>query len=131
LAVLSRVAAALRVSIEELLTAPRLMGRLIRSHQLEHHRRGGVVVRKLLPDPLPGLDLERMELPPGARMKGVPHTPGCREYLTCESGVVEIAIEGSVWRLEAGDVFVFRGDQRHSYHNPGDVVAVAYSALRI
>lgn len=36
---------------------------------------GAVAIRKLLPEPLPGLDLERVTLPPGARMAGVPHTP--------------------------------------------------------
>ena len=28
-----------------------------------------------------------------------------------------------------GDVVVFRGDQRHGYHNPGEGVAVAYSLV--
>jgi len=34
-----------------------------------------------LPETLPGLDIERMELPPGASMTGTPHAPGTREYL--------------------------------------------------
>ena len=70
LQVLTRVAAALAVSIEELLAPPKAHGRLLRPHQLASEVRGGVSVRKLLPDPLPGLDLERLQLPPGARMKG-------------------------------------------------------------
>ena len=60
-----------------------------------------------------------MELPPGARMAGVPHTPGTREYLTCERGTVELAVAGERYRLDEGDVVSFRGDQRHGYHNPG------------
>ena len=76
-------------------------------------------MRKLLPESLPGLDLERMVLPPGARMAGVPHTPGTREYLTCERGTVELAVAGERYALAEGDVVMFRGDQRHGYHNPG------------
>jgi len=87
------------------------------------------MIRKLLPESLPGLDLERMVLPVGARMAGVPHTPGTREYLTCERGVVELAVSGERYQLAEGDVVTFRGDQRHGYHNPGKITAVAYSVI--
>mgnify|MGYP003694347431 CR=1 FL=1 len=46
--------------------------------------------------------------------------PGTREYLTCEQGEIQLAVAGEQWRLTAGDVVVFRGDQRHSYRNPGE-----------
>ena len=59
-----------------------------------------------------------MELPPRAAMGGVPHKLGTREYLTCERGVVELAAAGEVWTVRAGDVLVFRGDQKHGYRNP-------------
>jgi quercetin dioxygenase-like cupin family protein len=91
--------------------------------------RGQVAVRKLLPETIAGLDLERMALPAGARMAGTPHTPGTREYLTCERGEVELSVAGASFRLAAGDVVVFRGDQRHGYHNPGRVEAIAYSVI--
>ena len=129
LAVLIKVAAALQVRLDELLAAPHQPARLLHAGELPARQRGTVAIRKLLPEPLPGLDLERMTLPPGARMTGVPHTPGTREYLTCERGTVELAVAGERYRLAEGDVVTFRGDQRHGYHNPGNVVAVAYSAI--
>jgi len=85
--------------------------------------------RQLLPDPVAGLTLERMELPAGAAMTGIPHTPGTREYLTCETGEVELTAGGQTWRLAAGDVVVFRGDQKHGYRNPGRSTAIAYSVI--
>jgi transcriptional regulator with XRE-family HTH domain len=129
LAVLVKVANALQVRLDELLAAPRPPARHVRADELVVRRRGDVAIRKLLPEPLPGLDLERMVLPAGARMAGVPHTPGTREYLTCERGTVELAVGGERYRLAEGDVVTFRGDQRHGYHNPGNEVAVAYSAI--
>jgi quercetin dioxygenase-like cupin family protein len=60
---------------------------------------------------------------------GVPHTPGTREYFTCESGEVVVAVGGEPWRVAPGDVLVFRGDQRHSYTNPGRETAVGYSVV--
>lgn len=129
LAVLSRVAATLRVSIEELISPPRAETRLFAPEELVSRTRTGVAVRELLPDPIPGLQLERMALPPGRHMAGVPHTPGTREYLTCEQGQVALTVAGETFTLEPGAVLVFRGDQRHSYHNPGDRDAVAYSAV--
>src|SRR5205823_2668720 len=119
LAVLVKVAAALQVRLDELLAPARGPARHLTADELPSRQRGQVAIRKLLPEPLPGLDLERMVLPPGARMAGVPHTPGTREYLTCERGSVELAVGGERYTLREGDVVVFRGDQRHGYHNPG------------
>jgi hypothetical protein len=38
-------------------------------------------------------------------------------------------VAGEQWRLRPGDVVTFRGDQRHSYTNPGARVAVGYSVV--
>ncbi len=129
LAVLVKVANALEVRLDELLAPPRQTARLLRAAELPTRQRGQVAIRKLLPEPLPNLDLERMTLPPGARMAGVPHTPGTREYLACEQGTVELAVAGERYTLAAGDVVIFRGDQRHAYNNPGKTTAIAYSAI--
>jgi transcriptional regulator with XRE-family HTH domain len=131
LSVLARAAAALGVTVEELIGPPRASGRLYRAGALPVRRRGKVVLRKLLPEPLAGLDMERLALPPGEAMTGVPHTPGTREYLTCEIGAVELVESGRTWRLGPGDVVVFRGDQRHSYRNPGRETAVCYSVVAL
>ena len=129
LTVLIKVANALQVRLDELLAAPRLPARHLKADDLPTRQRGEITIRKLLPESLPGLDLERMVLPAGARMAGVPHTPGTREYLTCERGTVELAVSGERYTLAEGDVVTFRGDQRHGYHNPGTQTAVAYSAI--
>ena len=55
--------------------------------------------------------------------------PGTREYLTCESGEIVLVAAGERWALSPGDVVVFRGDQRHSYHNPGVKPAVGYAVV--
>jgi transcriptional regulator with XRE-family HTH domain len=129
LAVLIKVANALQIRLDELLAAPRRSARHLVASDLPARQRGQVAIRKLLPEPLPGLDLERMVLPAKARMAGVPHTPGTREYLTCERGTVELAVSGEVYLLAEGDVVTFRGDQRHGYHNPGTATAIAYSVI--
>lgn len=129
LGVLVRVAGALQVRIEELIAPPRPRGRLYRCAELPVRRRGGATLRDLLPEKLPCAELGRIELPPGAAFTGVPHTPGTREYLTCESGALVLATGGEQFRLGPRDVVVFPGDQRHSYRNPGRVPAVGYSVV--
>jgi transcriptional regulator with XRE-family HTH domain len=129
LAVLVKVAQALQVRLEELIEPPRRAGRLYKAASLPARKRGAVTVRKLLPESIAGLEIDRMELPPGATMAGIPHTPGTREYLTCERGQVELSTGGSAWILTPGDVVVFRGDQRHGYRNPGTGTTVAYSVV--
>jgi transcriptional regulator with XRE-family HTH domain len=91
LSVLMKVAAALAVSVEELISPPRAAGKHYTRAELPVRRRGrGVEVRRLLP---------------------------------------ETIVAGSIWQLQAGDVVVFRGDQKHGYKNPGPTTAVAYSIV--
>ena len=129
LTVLHRVASALQVSIEELLAPPRPVSRFYPRETVPVRVRGQVNIRHLLPDPIPGTEVDRMEFAPLARLTGVPHTPGTREYLTCESGEIILVVGGETFRLHPGDVVSFRGDQRHSYANAARSNAVGYSVV--
>jgi transcriptional regulator with XRE-family HTH domain len=129
LQVLYRVALALQVSVEELIAMPKASARLYRRGSLPTRTRGLVELRSLLPDPIAGMLIERLELPARATLVGVPHTAGTREYLTCERGAIVLTASGEQWRLEEGDVAVFRGDQRHAYANPAAIHAVGYSVV--
>ena len=129
LQVIHRAGQALHVSIEELIAAPRAAVELFPAGTLPAQSRGAATLRQLLPDPLPGMSLERLDLPPRASFSGVPHTPGTKEYLACETGTIVLAAAGKKWVLGPGDVLAFRGDQRHSYANPGLAPAVGYSAV--
>jgi transcriptional regulator with XRE-family HTH domain len=129
LAVLHRAALALQVPLEELIAEPRADAKHYPKGTLPSRKRAEVTVRSLLPDEIPGMLIERIEIPASARLIGVPHTPGTREYLTCESGEIELIASGQSYRLEEGDVVVFRGDQRHSYVNRERSIAVGYSVV--
>jgi transcriptional regulator with XRE-family HTH domain len=131
LSVLTRVADALQVTLEELVATPRAACAFYPRGNLPHRVRGEVTVTKLLPDAIPGMEIDRLELPPGARMTGIPHTPGTREYLTVEAGAIVLVAAGERWQVERGDVVAFRGDQRHSYANPGRVPAIGYSVVAL
>src|SRR4030095_3729903 len=131
LAVLVKVANALQVPVEELIGPPRAVVKLYKAETLPVSVRGKVKLRKLLPDAIAGLEIDRMEFPGGAYMAGVPHTPGTREYLTCESGRSQLSVAGETWELQPGDVLVFRGDQKHAYRNPAVQTAVAYSVVAL
>lgn len=117
------------VRLEELISPPKSVARHYPAGTLSVRTKGLVTIRKLLPEALAGLDIERMELPPRGHMAGIPHTPGTREYLTCETGTVELAVAGTVYALAPGDVVVFRGDQKHGYRNRGRKTAIAYSVV--
>lgn len=129
LAVLRRVADALQVTIEELIAQPRAACQFYPHGSLPERLRGTATVRKLLPDAIPGMEIDRMELPGRATLVGVPHTPGTREYFICETGVVQVTAAGERWRMGPGDVLAFRGDQRHAYTNPEARPAIGYSVV--
>jgi transcriptional regulator with XRE-family HTH domain len=127
--VLHRVALALQISVEELISPPRAACRFYAAGSLPRKTRGQVAIAHLLPDHIPGVMIDRLELPPRAAMSGVPHTQGTREYLTCESGEIRLTVGGEHWTLQHGDVVVFRGDQKHGYSNPGVKPAIGYSVV--
>ncbi len=118
LTVLSKAATAFNVSIEELIGPPRSEFQFIPAVKVRGRKRQGAIVRPLVPEAIPGLEISRTELEPGGRMVGIPHKTGTREYLTCERGQVELVAGGEHHLLNEGDMLVFRGDQRHSYINP-------------
>src|SRR3954462_14056167 len=66
--VLHRVALALQGPIEERISQPRAEAQLYRTGALPTRMRGNVAVRKLLPDTIPGMEIDRMEFPPSARL---------------------------------------------------------------
>ncbi len=132
LAVLGRLAAAMQISIEELLSAPAGLGRIYPAGSLPSEQRGpnrGVRISRLLPDPIPGMEITRMELDPTNRFKGAPHRPGTKEYLYCERGSVVLRVAGETFHLLQGDLCSFRGDEKHSYTNEGDQLAVAMGVV--
>lgn len=129
LSVLIKVAEALGVRLEELIGPPRTTARYYPKDSLPKKTRGKAEIRRLLPEALSGLEIERFELPAGAHFTGVPHTQGTREYLTCERGGLVLAVSGECFALKPGDVVVFHGDQAHSYRNSGRSTAIAYSVV--
>lgn len=118
LSVLSKAANAFNVSIEELIGPPRSDFQYIPADKVRQRKKQGAIIRPLVPEAIPGLEISRTELQPGGSMIGIPHKTGTREYLTCERGKVELVAAGQHHLLHAGDMLVFRGDQRHSYINP-------------
>jgi transcriptional regulator with XRE-family HTH domain len=115
--VITRVATALGVSIEELIGAPRTACRLFSADEIPEKRRQGARLKPLLPESTPGLEMIRIILSPGGAMTGMPHTPGTREYLLCERGKIELTASGERWELSPGQSLAFRADQRHGYRN--------------
>lgn len=129
--VLLKVAATLQVSLDELIGEPREACKFFSAESLPIQRRGEAFIRKLLPEGIPGVEFDRVEIAPGTRMAGIPHRVGTREYLTCDRGTIELAVTGEKYRLSPGDVVVFRGDQKHSYVNVGKDKAIGFSVVML
>lgn len=130
LKILLALASALHVPLEELLAPPESKYRHVRAADLPVTRpRPGVAIFGLLPDPIAGMEMSRMEFEPKARHPGVPHLPGTREYFTCIQGVVHVTVGVKMHAVAAGDVLAFAGSQPHAYHNEGESKAVGVSVV--
>ena len=130
---LAKISGALNTSIEMLLTSPRALCKLIPADQIKSITRsqGEVTIVKLLPDPIPGMEIDKIELNPGAKMRGIPHAAGTKEYLHCLHGEFNILVSGENYRVLKGDVLAFPGEIQHSYENTGKVRAIGLSVVTI
>lgn len=128
---LCKLATALNVSIEELLSRPRSACTLLKAGDVPVLSRsaGKVKVHKLMPDKVRGIELDRVEITPRSSMGGKPHLRGTKEYLMALEGSVIVSVAGDDYQVDAGDVLAFPGDQKHAYRNPGAEPAVALSVV--
>ncbi|ACR13918.1 DNA-binding protein [Teredinibacter turnerae T7901] len=117
LSVLSKLANALQVSIEELVSAPRSQAAFFAAGFGPHRKRRGGIFSPMVPELVPGVEISRLQIEPAATVQGAPHTHGTREYLTCERGKLELRLDDGSWFLLPGDAVAFRGDQKHAYVN--------------
>src|SRR3989442_13817882 len=131
LTVLVKVANALQVPLEELIGPERQSVKLYRADSLPSQQRGKVRVRGLLPESIAGLQIDRMEFPPGAYMVGVPHTPGTREYLTGEIGKVQLSVAGTTRGMGTGFVLVFCVKHKHAIRNLNSRMTAAHMVLAL
>ncbi len=134
LSVLMHLSSALRLTLEELFSRPRARCQVFECAALpnvESRRSGEVSLRRLLPHPVPGMSIDRMEFAAGARFAGSPHATGTHEFLCCEKGQLSLWIEGEQFDLKKGDVAAFQGNQRHTYHNPGRTSAIGFSVVSL
>ncbi|MFV8819558.1 helix-turn-helix domain-containing protein [Haliea sp. E17] len=128
---LCKLAAALGVSIETLLSRPRKASSLLKKDAVPVEKRGNgkVQVHKLMPDKVRGIEIDRMVFTAGGSMAGKPHLQGTKEYLVTLEGCVSVSVDGVTWQVEAGDVLAFPGDQKHGYRNSGKGPAQALSIV--
>jgi transcriptional regulator with XRE-family HTH domain len=128
---LMRVAAALGVGVEELLSRPRSQISLIPSDKVPIQVRSGGLVRihKLLPDKFRGIAIDRMEFEAESAMGGQPHLNGTKEYMTVLQGEIVVQVAGENYTVKKGDVLAFPGNQPHGYRNLKKSPAVAISIV--
>ena len=130
---LCKISAALRVSIEELLARPREECQVVRADEIKVEERGGGTSHlfKLLPDPIPGMEIDRMEIDAGGKLPGAPHLESTREYLTCVQGEVTVLVGQDRFELTKGDVLAFPGHRPHGYANYGKEKAICISVVTL
>lgn len=131
LAHLLKLSSALGITVEELIAKPHSDSRLLRADEVPaiFRAKGAAKLLKLLPDPVSGLEMDRLELQPHARMGGNTHNAGTREYFTAIKGLFEITSLGTTYQLSPGDVLAFPGEFSHSYRNLSSQVAVGISVV--
>jgi XRE family transcriptional regulator, regulator of sulfur utilization len=129
---MQKVSKALGLSLDELLSQPHPWVVLTRKDDLSHETRGmgAVDIYKLLTDPIPGMEIDKMTLKPKGRMRGVPHVQNTKEFLYCIKGRVNVYVKGEKFEVGQGDLLAFPGDEPHAYENPDSkMTAICFSVV--
>ncbi len=113
-----KLAHALDVSIDLLVSAPRPETVLLREQELPLEIKGGASITKLLPEKMKGLDIDRVTLDSNQTFRGTPHLGGTREFMTVIKGEIIVRFNGEEFHLYKNDLLAFQGDVHHSYQNP-------------
>jgi uncharacterized cupin superfamily protein len=61
----------------------------------------------------------------------LPHARGSREYVAIEKGVLDLTLDGVLYRLETGDSIYYDGDCLHGFRNSGRTTCVYYLAMDV
>ncbi|MFZ4712134.1 MAG: helix-turn-helix domain-containing protein [Bacteriovoracaceae bacterium] len=128
---LMKVAEALGVGLEEILSRPKEDYILVKNEEVKKVVRSGgnATIMKLLPEPIPGTEMDYFTLKSEAKLSGIPHLPHTREHLYLMEGNLKVIVSGRFFDLGKGDVLSFPGDQTHSYENVGKKTVEALSVV--
>src|SRR5215472_18040443 len=133
--VMGQIATALDTSIGRLVgeeAVPRVI--VMRAADQRAIKDPAGIERRGLSPVLPGIEFEliRMTLLPGIDAGTFPpHRAGSREYLAVETGTLTLTLDGTEYRLCAGDSIYHDGDCQHGYRNDGDTSCIYYLAMDV
>jgi transcriptional regulator with XRE-family HTH domain len=127
------VAAALHVSLDELLVLPpehRHYKVIPRDMQEYRAEAGRFVARLLSPITSRGVQIHFITMQPGCRSIGRPHPLGAQEFFYAQSGTSHLLIEDEDVEVTSGSLVQFPGHRRHVYINrDASQVATAVSTV--
>jgi len=83
---------------------------------------GGRAVLVAGTEPPDVVELWEWTLAPGDEHASEAHSKGTRELLQVHDGTLVITVADESFTLAAGDALAFRGDEAHSYANPGEIL---------
>lgn len=133
--IMGQIATALDTSIGRLVgeeSAPRVI--VMRAADQRVIKDPAGIERRSLSPVLPGVEFEltRLTLAPGVNAGTFPpHRAGSREYLAVETGMLTLILDGTEYRLHAGDSIYHDGDCEHGYRNDTDAPCTYYLAMDV
>jgi len=134
--VMSQIATALDTSIGRLVdedkSKPRVIVMRAADRRVINDATG--MERRSLSPVLPGIEFElvRITLAPGVNAGTFPpHREGSREYLAVETVTLTLVLDGTEYRLAAGDSIYHEGDCEHGYRNDTEMPCNYYIAMEL
>ncbi len=128
IATIWKIANGLRVSFTALLRKP-VVEAEVRSFHAEKPLTGESEKYRLYPliqfDPQQSFETYYVEIDPGTVFQGEPHEGNVYEYVFVFKGKLEISVEGTIFKINAGEFLQFLANCPHEYKSVGQNMACA------
>jgi len=128
--VLWKISTGLKISISQLIHEPTPGSQMVREDQWRVLKAPPANISLIFEcDHTRNFEVYHLEFQPGGSYLSNSHDKGVVEYMMVYEGQFKIKVNKQSFNLDQGDSLIFDAQTPHSYHNPGQAVAKAYSLI--
>ncbi len=128
-----KISTGLKVSFSHLISSSNAESTIVNVDEIEpiQESEDGMFLYNIFPfDPVSGFDYYKIIIEPGGRHESIPHPNVEKEYIVVLEGSLEMTVNDSVFTINKGQAFSFKGNASHCYANPFEQPVLFHNVLK-
>ena len=128
-----KISTGLKVSFSHLIPSSNAESTIVNVDEIEpiEESTDGMFLYNIFPfDPVSEFDYYKIIIEPGGRHESIPHPNVEKEYIVVLDGSLEMTVNDSVFTINKGQAFSFKGNASHCYANPFEQPVLFHNVLK-